>query len=57
MNFPEWLCGWIFEHALLFRWADYMNDVSGLRCRCGKENVVNEVGYTGVGGRQIRRDA
>jgi hypothetical protein len=33
---PRWLC-WLFTcHKVELKWADYMADVSGIRCRCAK---------------------
>ncbi len=50
MRFPSWLCAWVFDHALLFFWADYMSDVSGLRCRCGKRVEMFQRGQEIIGG-------
>jgi hypothetical protein len=31
---PKWLCGKLTGHQASLKWADYMNDVHGTRCRC-----------------------
>ena len=38
---PRWAC-WLFtRHKVELKWADYMNDVSGIRCRCDKIDKEN----------------
>jgi hypothetical protein len=34
-KWPGWLCRSLTEHDVCLKWADYLNDVAGIRCRCG----------------------
>lgn len=32
---PRWLCWLISRHKLVWKYANYNVDISGMRCRCG----------------------
>jgi hypothetical protein len=34
-TYPRWLCWLLTGHSQTLHWGDYLNDVSGIRCRCG----------------------
>src|ERR1039458_9211297 len=38
-KWPRWLCWMFTEHRVELHWGDYLNDVSGTRCRCAKIDV------------------
>ena len=43
-TWPSYLCGLITNHLVCLEWADYIADVSGVRCRCGLANKSKDYG-------------
>ncbi len=38
---PRWLCEKLTKHDACLKYADYCQDVSGERCRCGAKDLAN----------------